>query len=296
MTVVLLFGAIAVVAAFVARATWRSGASDERHSVRDYQHTIETLRNVSTRTTEGRDATTQRRAGERPKSAIESSPTHHERSAVHRLATRELPISTGTPRTEAARGSGRAGAGAVQPPFPLGGHRPGREGHLGPRWLVRAGAAAFVVVALGAGLALTTSHSRNPVHKAGVAASATTSSGHRGTSGQGSKPPGSSAPRGRTLEPTASSAAQAAYAAPSSTYIVGLVATGPCWVLASDPATGKVLWTGTLQAGQDQQIPNSGSLLLRLGAAFDVNVTLNGEPVIFPAGHGSPFDVAFQAA
>jgi hypothetical protein len=59
--------------------------------------------------------------------------------------------------------------------------------------------------------------------------------------------------------------------------------------------TGKVLWTGTMEAGESQQIPATGSLLVRLGAN-DVTVSLNGEPVTLPAGHQSPFDLTFQSA
>jgi hypothetical protein len=48
-------------------------------------------------------------------------------------------------------------------------------------------------------------------------------------------------------------------------------------------------------AGESQQIPATGSLLVRLGAN-DVVVSLDGEPVTLPAGHQSPFDVTFQSA
>jgi hypothetical protein len=50
-----------------------------------------------------------------------------------------------------------------------------------------------------------------------------------------------------------------------------------------------------LAPGQTRSIPATGSLLLRLGAANDVSVTLNGEPVVFPTGFHSPFDMSFQA-
>jgi hypothetical protein len=77
---------------------------------------------------------------------------------------------------------------------------------------------------------------------------------------------------------------------------VQLAASGSCWILASDSATGAVLWEGTLQAGQTRQIPVAGGLFLRLGAAYNITVSLNGEPVVLPTGHNSPFDVTFQAA
>jgi hypothetical protein len=66
-------------------------------------------------------------------------------------------------------------------------------------------------------------------------------------------------------------------------------------VEATATATGDVVWTGTLVSGQSRSIPATGSLLLRLGAADDVSVTLNGEPVIMPVGFNSPFDMSFDS-
>ena len=79
------------------------------------------------------------------------------------------------------------------------------------------------------------------------------------------------------------------------THEVNLAATGLCWVDATEASTGAVLWTGTLQTGQSRAIAATGSLVLRLGAANDVNVTLNGEPVVLPTGFRSPFDMRFGA-
>jgi hypothetical protein len=98
-----------------------------------------------------------------------------------------------------------------------------------------------------------------------------------------------------TLQPTTSSAAEAAYAAPASGYTVALSATAPCWVEAEEVATGTVVYTGTLSPGQSQQFAASGDLFVRLGAAFVVTVSLNGEPITLPTGHQSPFNVTFQA-
>ena len=55
MTVVLVVGAIAVVAAIVVGATWHRSA-DEGQSVRNYQHTLETLRLINVILGAGRDA------------------------------------------------------------------------------------------------------------------------------------------------------------------------------------------------------------------------------------------------
>ncbi|HXQ60733.1 MAG TPA: DUF4115 domain-containing protein [Acidimicrobiales bacterium] len=95
------------------------------------------------------------------------------------------------------------------------------------------------------------------------------------------------------VQPTTSTADTAAYSAPSNAYTVDLQATGPCWVEATETATGNVVWTGTLASGQNRSIPATGSLVLRLGAANDVSVTLNGEQVLLPVGFHSPFDMSF---
>ncbi len=97
------------------------------------------------------------------------------------------------------------------------------------------------------------------------------------------------------VRPTAATAVSATYGVPSTGYTVELQATGPCWVEATATSTGDVVWTGTLASGQSRSIPATGSLLLRLGAADDVSVTLNGEPVIMPVGFHSPFDMSFDS-
>jgi hypothetical protein len=99
-----------------------------------------------------------------------------------------------------------------------------------------------------------------------------------------------------SLQPSTSTASTAAYRAPSSSYTVSLEATGLCWVDATEASSGTVVWTGTLQTGQTRAIPASGSLIVRLGAANDVNVTLNGEKVDFPTGFVSPFNMSFEVA
>jgi hypothetical protein len=97
------------------------------------------------------------------------------------------------------------------------------------------------------------------------------------------------------VSPTTSTSSTAAYGAPAATFTVALQATGPCWVEATQTSTGAVVWTGTLVSGQTHSIPGTGSLFLRLGAANDITVTLNGEKVLLPPGFQSPFDMSFQS-
>ena len=165
----------------------------------------------------------------------------------------------------------------------------GRRRHAGPggsgsRLLPLVGAVVVLGLVIGVAVALTPSHHAPPAHQ---------STKKPKTSVRTTDPPPTTTPP--QVQPTSSTAITADYGAPATGYTVGLQATGPCWVLATTPSTGAVVWTGTLAAGQTRSIPATGNLLLRLGAANDVSVTLNGEPVVFPTGFHSPFDMSFQA-
>lgn len=99
-----------------------------------------------------------------------------------------------------------------------------------------------------------------------------------------------------TLTPTAATTTTATYEVPTTADVVQLTASGPCWVEATDKATGSVLWMGTLSAGQSHSFPAAGTILIRLGQATNVTLAVSGTPVQLPAGFHSPFDVTFQAA
>jgi Domain of unknown function (DUF4115) len=94
---------------------------------------------------------------------------------------------------------------------------------------------------------------------------------------------------------TAAQAHSASYVAPTSPYTVSISASGQCWVLAQEVGSGQVLWTGTLQAGNLRTFSGFGAVQLRLGAASDVTVSLNGTDLALPAGFQSPFDVNLAA-
>jgi hypothetical protein len=98
------------------------------------------------------------------------------------------------------------------------------------------------------------------------------------------------------LAPTAPTAYDATYVAPASKYTVTVRALAQCWVMATNPATGSVVWTGTLAPGASQSIPVSGNLVVRLGAPTVADVSVNDRPVQFPPSFGAPFDLTFQAA
>ncbi len=98
------------------------------------------------------------------------------------------------------------------------------------------------------------------------------------------------------LVPTAATAFSAHYAPPSSTYTVAIHASALCWVMATDPTSGRVVWTGTIAAGASRSLPDSGALALELGAPTDADVTVDGIPVQLPTGYRSPFTMTFEAA
>jgi len=54
--------------------------------------------------------------------------------------------------------------------------------------------------------------------------------------------------------------------------------THACWVLASSQ-DGQTLYTGTLQSGQQQQIPATAPFALRLGNSAGIAVFVNNLPV-----------------
>ena len=64
---------------------------------------------------------------------------------------------------------------------------------------------------------------------------------------------------------------------PNATVHLQLAATEPTWVLVR--TDGKYLFSGTLQANETREVEAMGTVLLRLGNAGGVSVTLNGKPL-----------------
>jgi hypothetical protein len=106
-----------------------------------------------------------------------------------------------------------------------------------------------------------------------------------------------------TTQPTSFSpqsgatATTATYVPPTASYTLNLTAgTSPCWVSVLSSATGKSLFTGTLPAGQSQQVPAQGTTTVTIGAPSALAVTLDGEPVTMPPGFQAPFTMTMQPA
>ena len=298
MTAVLVVGAIAVVGAVVARVTWRR-PGDERHSIQSHQQTLDTLRAMSDR----------RPVSQRDNPAV-PRPGTPSGTPVRSPRTRTSPAHAAPVRAKGPGGNGAddlvfvddaasARSGEFPRPSPLtlpgGLTRPGRghrrqgasRGRPTPRLLPLVAAVAVLAVVIGAAVALAPSHPKanKALHRPSTRSKSSSTTVARTT-----------VPPPAQVHASSSTSTTADYGAPATSYTVALKATGPCWVEATAASTGKVVWTGTMTPGQTQSVPGTGSLILRLGAPQDVSITLNGSPVVLPAGYQSPFDMRFTSA
>jgi hypothetical protein len=171
-------------------------------------------------------------------------------------------------------------------------HRPRRLG--GPA------AAVGAVLVLVLVLILTGLHSNNGKHHPKSAATATTATTH----------PATKQHRHEATTTTTSTTAPPSVSAPSATtphtatYTVSDVAyslsvaatTAECWVDVTNPATGAVLFTTTLQSGQSHTIAASGPVTVIAGAPEAFAATVNGAAVTLPPGNQAPFTLKFLSA
>jgi hypothetical protein len=195
-----------------------------------------------------------------------------------------------------------AGRAAGAPASHLG-HRP-RRSALAALVAAALVAAAVVGVALSSGSAPTRHPAPPPPGRArpstrdnGTASRSTVPLSTRSTTATTTPSSGaaSTTPSTTALAPTVAGAHSATYGAPAAAYTVGITASGQCWVMGQTAASRQVLWTGTLNAGDSRSLSASGTVVLRLGAASDVVVAVDGVPVQLPAGFQSPFTMTFQA-
>jgi hypothetical protein len=170
-------------------------------------------------------------------------------------------------------------------------HRPRRLG--GPAAAVAAVLLLIVV------LIITGLHSNTPKHHAKSAAATTTlphpATGHHHaatttTTTSTTAPPAVSAP-------ATVSAHLANYTVAASSFSLNVAATaGECWVEVTNTATGSVLFTTTLLAGQSHTIAATGPVTVIAGAPGAFTATVNGAPVTLPPGNQAPFTLHFLTA
>jgi hypothetical protein len=176
-----------------------------------------------------------------------------------------------------------------------------------PRRLAGPAAAVAAVAVLVVVLIVTGLHSNTPAHHPAPSGHATTTApAHHHATGRHSAttttittaPPAVSAP----ADPTAHSATYHVAGTGTGTgtgtgYSLALAATtGECWVDATNTATGAVLFTGTLFAGQSHAIAATGPVTVIAGAPAAFSATVDGAAVTLPPGFQAPFTLNFEAA
>ena len=121
-----------------------------------------------------------------------------------------------------------------------------------------------------------------------------TGSSHQGSGSAGTKKKSkaSATPSGPVLA-FSSTPTTAIYPVGASPYQLTITASGPCWIDATTPSTGNTLWTGTLQAGQVQQIQGSGIVRVELGS-LAASLALDHAPVVLPTSAQTPFAATFE--
>ncbi len=88
-------------------------------------------------------------------------------------------------------------------------------------------------------------------------------------------------------------ATTATYPVINSAYNIQLTATGACWVDVTTVSSGAVLWTGTLQAGDQQLIQANGATAVELGST-STTLSVDSVPVVFPTTMHTPFVATFE--
>jgi hypothetical protein len=225
---------------------------------------------------------------------------------------------TGVP---AAPGGGGEGEGQVEGPLEVpstsfmrdGGDKAMHSIDHRPRRLGAPLAAIGVVTVLIVVLIVTGLHSDTKPPHHGSSSTATTTTVHNSTtvpahgSGRGAGGTGGSGHRAGTTTTTTSTAPPAVSGATTATphaatydvaaasYSLSLAASsGECWVEAENPATGTVLFSGTLFSGQSHIVSASGPVVVIAGAPGAFAATVNGVPVTLPPGYQAPFTLTFQ--
>ena len=272
---------------------------DDVHSVEHYHRQLHTLEEIRTHPTgdnaNGRDSDV---------GALPASASRVSGSSTVRLTESDQPVVPPVPPPPVANPSkpltfdDDASPDPVPATFMTGNedrvihsinHRPRRLG--GP---IAAVAAVLVLIVV---LILTGLHSDTPKHHGRAAGATTTAITHpttrprheTTTTTSTTVPPSVSAP-------TAPTAHAATYVVSGSAYSLTVAATtGQCWVDVTNPTTGAVLFTTTLQSGQSHAIAATGPVTVIAGAPAVFAATVNGSPVTLPPGNQAPFTLNFQA-
>ena len=303
--------AVVVVLGVIAAVLLLRRSHDDVHSVEHYHRQLHTLEEIRAHPTgdspNGRDGVT---ADAAESAAFPASAFRVSGSPTVRLTDADRPIVPPVPPPPVANPSKPVTFDDASPdPVPVTfmtgnedrvihsiNHRPRRLG--GP---IAAVAAVLVLVLV---LILTGLHSDATKHHGKAASASATPTTHTATTHAATTqkhhesttttsttaPPAVSAPTATTVH-------TASYTVSASTYSLMLAATtGECWVEVTNPATGAVLFTTTLLAGQSHAVAATGTVMVIAGAPAAFAASVNGAPVTLPPGNQAPFTLTFQTA
>jgi hypothetical protein len=297
---------VVVVLGVIAAVLLLRRSHDDVHSVEHYHRQLHTLEEIRAHpagdSPNGRDSDT---ADAGDPAAFPASAFRVSGSSTVRLTEADRPVVPPVPPPPVANPSkpvtfDDASPDPVPATFMTGNedrvidsisHRPRRLG--GP---IAAVAAVLVLVLV---LILTGLHSDSTKHHGKAVSAPTTPTTHPATKHkhhEATTTTSTTAPPS-VSPPTATTAHTASYTVSASTYSLTLAATtGECWVDVTNPATGAVLFTTTLQSGQSHAISATGPVTVIAGAPGAFAATVNGAPVTLPPGNQAPFTLTFQTA
>jgi len=297
--------AAAVVAVVIAVAFFtRRVAHDDVHSVEGYHRSLHTLETINAHPTisAGDEIAGQGPTSAYPESAVRVASPSSARVTGQRGSVPPVPPVPIPPLAD------RDGPITFDdethppppPPPPPAPHRDKAMTSINhrPRRLAGPAAAVAVVLVLIVVLLLTGSHSVPPSR------SHSSNKNSRHNSSTTSSPPKKKATTTTSTPPPptvssaqAATAQSATYDVAGSTYTVAFTTTsGACWVDATSTTTGTTLFSGTLAAGSQRSFSASGPVTVLVGAPTVLKATVDGAPVVLPAGFQTPFTMSFVTA
>lgn len=170
-----------------------------------------------------------------------------------------------------------------------------RPRRLGAPAAAVAAVAVLIVVLVVAGM-----HTNKPNAHRGAGATGTTSTTTRTTAAVGGGKSGSTTTTTAAplvSAPASASAHAATYQISAPSYTLSVAATnGSCWIQATDTATGSVLFSSTLTAGQSHSLSVTGPTTVIAGAPNAFSATVNGTALTLPTGFQAPFTLTLDTA
>ncbi|MHB1487886.1 MAG: DUF4115 domain-containing protein [Acidimicrobiales bacterium] len=155
------------------------------------------------------------------------------------------------------------------------------------------GAAGLVAVLVGAGLF---AHSQSD-QRIARRVPAPISANHASVGLSASPPKATTTPPVPTgLVPSATTAQQATYDFPASSFSTTITTSGPCWVQVKTAPGGSILFEATLNTGQSKDFPSQHQLWLRAGDPSHLSVGVNGMTLVLPPLGSSPYNFSIQGS